>query len=553
MVTHPNAPVTARSRAYRHAHPGVFSLRKPTITSLIRVNGVQLLLIVGAGVAVSALARRRGLEPGLIIVVLAAGASFIPGMPRLELEPELILAIVIPPLLYSATRGASFAAFGANLSSITTLGITLVLLTTGALGVISTWILPSIGVAACFVLGAVLAPPDTITIVSHGDELGLPKRITSTLTGESLVNDATALTLFAIAVAAVNGEHTGLAGGVLEFFKNALLGILIGAVMAVIVLWIRPRLGNATLETSLVLLLPFTAFLAAEQAHVSGILAVVTAAFSVSVNLSLDPKHQYPGAYRTRLQEDAFWPVLDFLLETFVFAYIGLQLKFVLEEVFREEHLTRTFVASGVLLAAAIVIRMAGVYVLFGRRVLQWRLVGWRLTRNPQMREEWEKQMARAGRRAQHYSPPTHKEIVLVGWTGMRGILTLAAAAAVPETTTDGRPFPGRPEIQAIALFVTLGTLLLQGTTVKALARRLRFDLTADRAEEAKMREDAAEIIAGAAAEPAADIDEGFEKQRLALGTAVRDRRLTEEIARELIEDIDLRQAARHTADPATP
>jgi NhaP-type Na+/H+ or K+/H+ antiporter len=115
----------------------------------------------------------------------------------------------------------------------------------------------------------------------------------------------------------------------------------------------------------------------------------------------------------------------------------------------------------------------------------------------------------------------------------------------------DHRPFPGRPEIQAIALFVTLGTLLIQGTTVKALARRLRFDLSADRAEEAAMREQAAQIIAEAAAEPATDVDDGFEKQRLALGLAVRDHRLTEEIARELIEDVDLRQAARHTSDPS--
>jgi NhaP-type Na+/H+ or K+/H+ antiporter len=117
------------------------------------VNGVQLLLIVGVGIAVSAVARRRGLEPGLVIVVLGAAASFLPGVPRLELEPNLILAIVIPPLLYSATRGASFSAFGANLHSIYTLGITLVALTAGALGVITTWLLPSIGVAAAFVLG----------------------------------------------------------------------------------------------------------------------------------------------------------------------------------------------------------------------------------------------------------------------------------------------------------------------------------------------------------------------------------------------------------------
>jgi CPA1 family monovalent cation:H+ antiporter len=150
--------------------------------------------------------------------------------------------------------------------------------------------------------------------------------------------------------------------------------------------------------------------------------------------------------------------------------------------------------------------------------------------------------------------PPTQKEIVLVGWTGMRGILTLAAAAAVPEFTSPGHlPFPGRPEIQAIALFVTLGTLLIQGTTVKAMARWLGFDLAGDRAADTEMRERARQIIAEAAAQPAADIDASFEQQRHALGAAVQDNRLTEETARALIEDIDLRQAAHHTGDPATP
>jgi NhaP-type Na+/H+ or K+/H+ antiporter len=518
------------------------------------VNGVQLLLIVGVGIAVSALARRRGVEPGLIIVVLAAAASFVPGVPRLELEPELILAIVVPPLLYSATRGASFSAFGANLRSIYTLGITLVVLTAGALGLITTWILPTIGTAAAFVLGSVLAPPDTITTVSHGDEIGLPKRITSILTGESLVNDATALTLFSIAVAAVNGEHTNVGRGILEFLRTAVVGLAIGAALALVTLWIRKRLGNPTLETSLVLLLPFTAFLAAEQAHASGILAVVAAAFSVSVNLTLDPKHQYPGAYRTRLQEEAFWPVLDFVLETFVFAYIGLQLRFVLGDVRESETLTRTLVASGVLLLAAIVIRMGGVYVLFGRWTLRWWMILRRMGRDAAFKARFETRYDRERGRGRVPEPPTQKEIVLVGWTGMRGILTLAAAAAVPEFTSPGHlPFPGRPEIQAIALFVTLGTLLIQGTTVKAMARWLRFDPAGDRAADTEMRERARQIIAEAAAQPAADIDASFEQQRHALGVAVRDNRLTEEMARALIEDIDLRQAAHHTGDPATP
>ncbi|MCY1137585.1 sodium:proton antiporter [Actinoplanes sp. Pm04-4] len=516
------------------------------------MNGVQILLIIGLGIAVSALARKRGVEPGMIIVVLAAGASFIPGVPRLELESELILAIVIPPLLYSATRGASFASFGANLRAIWTLGVVLVVLSTGALGLLTSWLLPTLGLTVAFVLGAVLAPPDTITTVSHGEEIGLPKRATSILTGESLVNDATALTLFSIAVAAVNGEHTTWQGGVGEFFRTASIGVGIGAAYAVIALWIRKRLGNPTLETALVLLVPFTAFLTAEEVHASGILAVVVAAFSLSVNLTLDPKHQYPGAYRARLQEGEVWPVIDFLLETFVFAYIGLQLKWVLEELADSDDpgLGRTLVAGAVLLVAAIVIRLIGVEVLFGRWTAREKRSEERAKQDVRYRTRLQAMRdRRRQRRGEDPLPaPTRNERLLVGWTGMRGILTLAAAASIPEHTSSGEEFPGRAAIQAIALFVTLGTLLLQGTTVGWLARKLKFDLTAERAATDAERARGREIVAEAAAQPEPDVDAGFEAQRLALGKAVRDRELSEEIARELIEDIDLRQAARHTA-----
>jgi CPA1 family monovalent cation:H+ antiporter len=509
------------------------------------VNGVQLLLIVGAGIAVSALAHRRGLQPGLIIVTLAAAVSFIPGVPRLELDSELILAIVVPPLLYSAARGASFIAFGQNLRSIIDLGVVLVVLTTGALGLLSSWLLPSIGVAAAFVLGAVLAPPDTITTVTHGRELGIPRRATAILTGESLVNDATALTLFSIAIAAVGGEHTSFGAGFLVLLRAAAVGAGIGAVLALATLWLRKRLGNPTLETTLVLLVPFTGFLLAEQVHASGIIAVVMAAFSISINTSLDPRHQYPDAYRTRLQEESLWPVLDFLLETFVFAYIGLQLGFVVDDLAAGEEpgLRRTLVAAGVLLLAAIVLRMAGVFLLFGRWRLADRMARRRLARHPGLAAELEQRRhrgrrQRAGDRAR-LGPPTTRETVVVGWTGMRGILTLAAASAVPETV------PGRNAIQAIALLVTLGTLLVQGTTIRTLIRWLRLDNSAELAEDRAMRERGLAIAEAAAPGD----DAAYDRQRHALSEAVMRREVSEETARELIGDIDLRQAAAHTVD----
>ena len=517
------------------------------------VNGVQILIVIAAGIAVAGVSRRWGVvQPGIVVMVLACVASFIPGVPRLELDSELILAIVVPPLLYSATRGASFSSFGQNLRAIVNLGVVLVVLTTGVLGLMSSWLLPALPLAAAMLLGAVLAPPDTVTMVGEGEKLGLPRRVTAILTGESLVNDATALTLFSLALAALDGARTGVGAGVGRLFYAAFVGLGIGALLAVATLWLRARLHNSTLETALALVVPFTAFLLAEQVQASGILAVVTAAFSISVNTSLDPKHQYPGAYLTRLQEEAFWPVLDFLLETFVFAYIGLQLRFVLADLFEERDpgLVRTLVAALVLLVLAIATRLAGVYLLFGRWALSQRTHEDRLARDPRYRARYEERAARRRRRTRSgpLGPPTLRETTLVGWTGMRGILTLAAAAAVPETLSNGQPFPGRDAIQAIALIVTLGTLLIQGTTLPWMARILHLDTTAERDQARLMRRWGVQLATAAA--PGLDgkmQDEDFERQRAALGRALVNGDIDEETARSLVADIDLRQAASHT------
>ncbi|AXX29827.1 sodium:proton antiporter [Actinosynnema pretiosum subsp. pretiosum] len=487
------------------------------------MNGVQILLIVGAGIAITAVARRRGVEPGLIVVVLAAAASFLPWMPKLELDSELILAIVVPPLLYSAARVAAFTGFGANLRPIVHLGVVLVVLTTFALGFVASWALPSLGGVA-FVLGAVLAPPDTITTVTHGERIGLPGRVRSILIGESLVNDATALTLFSITLLAVDGGHATIAGGITQFAYKLTVGVLVGGAFAAATLAVRKRLGNTTLETTLVLLLPFTVYLAAEEVHASGIIAVVVASFTVTANMTLDPAHRYPGAHLTRIQEKSVWAVVDFLLETFVFAYIGLRLRFVLAE---QEDLAAVLLASGVLLVAAIALRLVGVYALFGRWALSLRLAG----RSPRERERARRREARTSgrRRRPRLGAPTAKENLLVGWTGMRGILTLAAASAVPESV------PGRDAVQAVALLVTLGTLLIQAPTIGPLARALDFDVREERAATGRMRERAEALVRR---------HEGFDAQRQALGAAVRDGDLDEELARDLIEEIDVRQAA---------
>jgi CPA1 family monovalent cation:H+ antiporter len=528
------------------------------------VNGVQLLLIIVGGIAVSALAHRRGLQPGLVVVILAALASFIPGTPRLELDSELILAVVVPPLLYSATRGASASGFSQNLRPILSLGVTLVVLTAGVAGLVASLMLPWIGLPAALVLGAVLAPPDTITTVSHGDALGLPRRVTAILTGESLVNDATALTVFGLAVAAAGAGETLFDNAFGLFAYTVCTGVAVGGVFSVITLWLRRRLGNPVLETALSLLLPFTAFLAAEQIHASGIIAVVVAALSVSINTALDPRHQYPGAYRTRLQEEAVWPVVDFLLETFVFAYIGLQLRFVLSDLARADRpgLAITLVTAAVLLVTVILFRLGMVAAGFASWGVRRRRRERLLATNPRVQARHARREARRAEARRSRSErlggrggglggpdgplgePTPRESLIVGWTGMRGILTLAAGAAIPHTLHNGEEFPGRDAIQAIALFVTLGTLLLQGTTIPMLVRRLNIDTAAERDRAAALLAHGEAIAAGALTHAGPPTDADFDAQRGALVDAVMRRDLDDDTARLLIHHVDRRQAA---------
>jgi NhaP-type Na+/H+ or K+/H+ antiporter len=183
------------------------------------------------------------------------------------------------------------------------------------------------------VLAAVVSPPDSVTTVSHGREIGLPRRTISILTGESLVNDAAALTLFAVAVAAVTGDREFIENPFLLFGWEALIGLILGVVIGRVVISVRAKVGNPTIESGLNLLVPFLAYFAAEQLHASGIIAVVAAGFTVSMSHFRTRSSGTPStAYRTRLQEAALWPVVDLILEAFVFAYMGLQFRFVLED-----------------------------------------------------------------------------------------------------------------------------------------------------------------------------------------------------------------------------
>jgi CPA1 family monovalent cation:H+ antiporter len=322
-------------------------------------------------------------------------------------------------------------------------------------------------------------------------------------------------------VAQVAGTHTFIENPLLLFGYSAVVGPLVGAALGYVTLWIRRRLANPRLETVQGLVVPFAAFICAEEIHASGVLAVVVAGFVVG-NGTLG------AGYQTRLQERYVWNSVDVLLEAFVFAYIGLHLRFVLEDL-RETHesLTQVAGASAIALLIVLVIRPLSVIAMFGRNKLSSHVesrlsvpvpsrggrgaLGRRRRDKPQ--GKWRSRIDRR--------PLTWQESVVVSWTGMRGVVTLAAAAAIPATAITGEPFPERSMIQAIAFVVSVGTLLIQGWTLPLLIKRLRVsrftdDHAADREEELKAERlvhDAADAVL---AEFRANPPEGMDPRVLA-------------------------------------
>ena len=434
---------------------------------------VLLFVVLLGAIGVTALAQRKGLQPALIIVVVGFAVSFIPGVPRLEVSSELILGVVLPPLLYSAALNFSVSSFLRNLRPILGLGVSLVIITAIAVGFVASAIVPGLALGTAILLGAVVAPPDAVTAAAIGKKLGLPRRVMDILTGESLVNDAAALTLFTIAVSAIAGTHTLFANPVLLFAYAAIVGALVGVALGVLANFLRRYLGNAGLETVLGIMLPFAAYFIAEQLEASGVLAVVFAAFVVG------GANNRVG-YQTRLQEKQVWSSFDVLLEAFVFAYMGLQLRFVVGDVIEAKlPVGLVFALGGVILLLVILVRPVFVYALYAQGALQKRGFDKRRAGSERFRQRLERaaetQRNRGRPPRRDFEPMTVPEAVVVSWAGMRGVVTIAAAAAIPLSTSTGEAFPGRALIQAVAFTVAVGTLLLQGATLPALIRRLHL------------------------------------------------------------------------------
>jgi Na+/H+ antiporter len=409
----------------------------------------------------------------IVLTLCGLVYAVLPG-PNLRLEPHIVLFLLIPPLLYGAALRSSLLAIRANWRPITSLSVVLVLITAFAVGGLVDWVVPTITLAAGVVLGSAVAPPDPVAALSIGGRAGLPPRLMTLIGGEGLLNDATALTTLQVAIAAVGGGFS-LAFAAGKFVLSAFGGLAIGAVLAYLLRLARPLLRDPLIANTISLATPFAAYLAGEEAHVSGVLAVVIAGLMASHDA---PRGQ-TGA--SRLQTDAVWQLVEFLLEGLVFLLIGQQLPTVLRGL-KDEPAGVTAAAIAVTLAAVLIIRPLWLVL---TQTLPGRL-GWRLgDPSPTLRG---------------------REVVALSWAGTRGVITLAAIFSVP-LTVDGRPFPDRDLLLLCAYIVVLVTLVGQGLTFAPLLRVL--GLRANAAEEIQLRHEARLAGFGAALTAVDDLQSG--------------------------------------------
>ena len=400
----------------------------------------EVLVLVAVAAAVAGLARRLKLSAPLLLVVAGIVASYVPGVGEFELEPDVVLFFILPPLLFGAAWQSSVINFRQNIRPIGLLSVGLVLFTTLAVGFAVHAVLPELPLAAAFTLGAIVSPPDAVAATAVGRTVGLPRRLITILAGESLVNDATALTAYRVTVGAAVAGGFSIWTGIAEFLVAAVGGLVVGLLIAVLVENLMRHLHDPVLENSLLLLLPFVTYAAAEELgragyHGSGVLAVVAAGLYLGHR---SPRRQTAA---TRLQGTEVWRVIEFLLESVVFALIGLQLPTVLDQL-PEGSTGSVIVASVVALTVTIASRFAWMYP---------------ATYLPRMLPKV----------AAHDPPPPWTYPTVLAWAGMRGVVSLAAAFALPAD------FPQRSLILFLTFVVVVGTLLIQGLTLPALIRWL--------------------------------------------------------------------------------
>ncbi|WP_438865838.1 Na+/H+ antiporter [Paractinoplanes atraurantiacus] len=438
-------------------------------TLLLILGGVALIVVVRL------IAEKTGLPAAALLTIAGITYALLPG-PNLELEPELVMTYVIPPLLYNAALDSSLLDIRRHMRTVISLSVLLVLVTALLIGWgIDMWV-GGATLAAGVALGAAVAPPDPVAALAVGRRAGLPGKLITLIQGEGLLNDATALTILTVAIAAANGGHFSVPSAIGEFFLMAIGGVVAGVVVAFVIRQLRHIRQDPLTANAISLATPLAAYILAESVHVSGVLAVVIAGLIIGHD-----SPRYSGA-ASRLQTSAVWRLVDFLLEGIVFLLIGQQLPTVVDEL-SNYSMSTIIIAVSVTVGVTLILRPL------------WLILTQLLPRSLHARlggEDFE------GPRSEQAL--TGREVTALSWAGTRGVISLAAIFTLPASV------PNRELLHFCAFVVVLVTLLGQGLTFAPLVRML--GLRANHADDARERNEARSAAVRAALDRLENIQE---------------------------------------------
>ncbi|GAA4852650.1 Na+/H+ antiporter [Actinomycetospora corticicola] len=425
---------------------------------------VEIVAVVAGLVALTAMvragARRIGVPDPIALLVVGAAVSWVPGVPPLRIDPDLVLVVLLPLLLYCAAFAASLPAFRRHIRPILLLSVGLTIVSALAVGVVASAVVPGLGFAAACALGAAVAPPDAVAATAVARGIRLPRRVEALLEGESLFNDAAALTVLTVAVAAATGEGLTFAQASGQFLLSALGGLVIGGLVAAVMAWVRRRVRNPYTDVVVFLVAPFAAYLPADVVGASGLVAVVCTGLYLGHRATTIME---PGA---RVVTGSVRTAVSWLLEGIVFLLVGLKLRDVIAG------LASTPLAVVITSSVAVVITLVVVRVV------------------------WLALTEQAIPAALGHRSATWGESTLTAWAGMRGAVSLAAVLTLPLVMPDGQAFPQRDLIVFLTFVVILATLLGQGLTLPLLARRLAgggSEVATEARQEAHARREAAD------------------------------------------------------------
>ncbi len=452
-----------------------------------------VIILLAVAIGLYPIASKTRLPYPILLLVTGIAVGFIPGFHQISISPEVVFLIFLPPMLYDAAFNISYKDFKSNLHIISTLAISLIFITTVGIAVVSYYCIPGMTWPLAFVLGAILSPPDAIAASGVTKGLDLPHRAVTILEGESLINDASALVAFRFAVAAVAGSSFVLSKAIGLFLISLIGGFLAGIIICFIFTFIVKKQRQSTEVTvSLNLLVPFVAYLIAEEFHVSGVIAVVTAGLVIS-------RHKDKFSEQVQIQSKSIWETTIFILGGLIFILIGLEFPHILKNI--DNNLIFPLIGCSFLIfLVSLIIRM--IFVLWDKKALDKRIVKLqqrekniihRINNDERiiaLREEntleakikieaMERNHSRVKekfKRMKDIESLSFKECFIIGWSGMRGIVSLAAALSLPLLMADGNMFPQRDVIIFLTVVTVIFMLIIQGLGLPLFVKFLKIN-----------------------------------------------------------------------------